>query len=191
MEFRLLSRSAFFHDYCQIINILREVLSYSINHTFRWDIAMQPVTNGMNIWNNATQSQLTRELQCDYTTSAKHLVAAWGLLNPLGSNTSRSKRIFKNCTSFTSCYLGGTWTSKVFLFKLGLLTCYLLFVPFLTWFHCWGGANVLKGNIREFKKCQIMGKKSWSSCLKKIQTTRKSKKGHIKNRILKKYIGGF
>ena len=55
------------------------------------------------------------------------LVAAWGILNQLGSNTSRSKRIFKNGTSFTTCYLGGTWTSKVFLFKLGPLTCYLLF----------------------------------------------------------------
>ena len=79
------------------------------------------------------------------------LVAAWGLLNQLGSNTSRSKRIFKNRTSFNTCYLGSTWTSKIFLFKLGPLTCYLLFVPFLTWFHCWGGAIVLKGNIREFK----------------------------------------
>ena len=44
------------------------------------------------------------------------------------------------------------------------------FCPFSNLISLLRGANVLKGNIREFKKCQIAEKKSWSSHLKKIQT---------------------
>jgi hypothetical protein len=48
-------------------------------------------------------------------------------LNSLGAIQERSQEPYK----ISTCYLGDTCTSKIFLFKLGLLTFYLLFVLFL------------------------------------------------------------
>ena len=72
------------------------------------------------------------------------LVAESGWLDQLGSNPSRSKRVTKYHTSFITCYLGSTCTSKIFLFKLGLLTFYLLFDTFPSWFQFWVAQNLKK-----------------------------------------------
>ena len=96
------------------------------------------------------------------------LFGTCGLLDHLGSNPSKFKRVPKNHTIF-SCYLVTTCTSEIFLFKLGLLTFYLLFSPFLAWF--W--VNILK---RKHKWVQVIP----SSHLNKNQATRMSKKIIIK-----------
>jgi hypothetical protein len=58
------------------------------------------------------------------------LVGTCGLLEQLGSYPSRPKSAHKYRTSSSPSYLRGTCTSKIFLFKLGLLTFFVLFFLF-------------------------------------------------------------
>ena len=65
--------------------------------------------------------------------SAKHLTlfGTCGLLDCLGSKSKQIQESPQEPYKFITCYLVTTCTSEIFLFKLGLLTFYLLFGPFL------------------------------------------------------------
>ena len=79
-------------------------------------------------------------------TSAKHLATFWYLWLTW-SSWEQYKHIQESPQEpykLITLYLGATCTSENILFKLGLLTFYLLFGPFLAWF--W--VNILKRKLK-------------------------------------------
>ena len=85
---------------------------------------------------------LTEISKIYWCSSAKHLDTFWYLWLTW-SSWEQSKQIQESPQEpykLITLYLGATCTSEIFLFKLGLLTFYLLFSPFLAWFQ----VNILK-----------------------------------------------
>ena len=130
-------------------------------------------------------------------TSAKH-VATFLYLWPTWPAWEQSKQIQESTqehSSFIPSYLGSTCTSKTFLLKLGLLTFYLLFVPFLTWFHCWGRpkfineAQVSSSNIKcmeNVKRSNVQSSKTASSVKMWKKELIKSSQGESNSKKVKK-----
>ena len=115
-----------------------------------------------------------RLLYCLLLPISKTPLYLWVLatyLNNLGAIQERSQEPYK----FHYCYLVDTCTSKIFLFKLGLLTFYLLFVLFLLVFVAVRESNFKKKGkwVQEVSKCE---KRSYPSCFKKNLRARMSGK---------------
>ena len=80
-------------------------------------------------WKAWTFEQAPQNWVCD-TCHISKTPCYLRVLEQLGKKSKQLQGSPKYCTSSMTFYLGHSCTSKIFLFKLGLLTFYLLFVLF-------------------------------------------------------------
>ena len=145
-------------------------------------------------WFSASDTVLTPSPTFSHQQNTSLLGGTCDLLEELGSYPSRSKRAPKYHTSSSPSYLGNTCTSKFFLFKLGLLTFFTLFILFWLDFVVDRGVKNSKGSTSEFKKKKSNIKtiqhvwKTWKDMCQITTSAKKSLPRKIKQQACKKSI---
>ena len=117
-----------------IIRKIKQILTY---HCWDWRSRFEKSVDSL------TSNGCSQVVDCIPGTSAKHLTTFWYLWLTW-SSWEQYKQIQESpqeLYKLITLYLGAICTSE---FKLGLLTFYLLFGPFLAWFR----VNTLKRKLK-------------------------------------------